>query len=87
MDEFAGSLPADRTLPIDCDISDPKAVEAAVKKVRETWGTVDVLVNNAGIFSNNKAVGTSPEEWKKIYSVNLDGALVSGSLLLTGKRG
>ena len=74
LDEFAGSLPVDRTLPIDCDISDPKAVEAAVKKVRDTWGTVDVLVNNAGILSNNKAVETSPEEWKKIHSVNLDGA-------------
>lgn len=74
LDEFAGSLPAGRTIPIDCDISDSKAVEAAVKKVRDIWGMVDVLVNNAGIFSNNKAVETSPEEWKKIHSVNLDGA-------------
>jgi len=74
LDEFAGSLPAGRTLPIDCDISDPKAVEAAVKKVRDTWGTVDVLVNNAGIVSNHKVVETSPEEWKKVHSVNLDGA-------------
>jgi len=74
LDEFAGSLPVSRTLPIACDISEPRAVEAVVKKVRNTWGTLDVLVNNAGIFSNNKAVGTSPEEWKKIHSVNLDGA-------------
>jgi 3-oxoacyl-[acyl-carrier protein] reductase len=74
LDEFAGSLPAGRTLSIDCDISDPKAVEVAVKKVQDIWGTVDVLVNNAGILSNNKAVETSPEEWKKILSVNLNGA-------------
>ena len=74
LDEFAGSLSVGRALPIDCDISNPKAVEAAVKKVRDTWGTVDVLVNNAGILSNNKAVETSPEEWKKILSVNLNGA-------------
>jgi len=74
LDEFAGSLPAGQTLSIDCDISDPKAVEAVVKKVQNIWGTVDVLVNNAGIVSNHKVVETSPEEWKKIHSVNLDGA-------------
>ena len=74
LDEFAGALPAGQTLSIDCDISDPKAVEAVVKKVQNIWGTVDVLVNNAGIVSNHKVVETSPEEWKKIHSVNLDGA-------------
>jgi len=74
LDEFAGSLPAGQTLSIDCDISDPKAVEAVVKKVQNIWGTVDVLVNNAGIVSNHKVVETSPEEWKKVHSVNLDGA-------------
>jgi len=74
LDEFAGSLPAGQTLSIDCDISDSKAVEAVVKKVQNIWGTVDVLVNNAGIVSNHKVVETSPEEWKKVHSVNLDGA-------------
>ena len=74
LDEFAGALPAGQTLSIDCDISDPKAVEAVVKKVQNIWGTVDVLVNNAGIVSNHKVVETSPEEWKKVHSVNLDGA-------------
>jgi len=78
LDEYcadqAATLGAGKMLPVACDISDPKSVEAAVAKIKASWGGVDVLVNNAGILSNNKAVGTSPEEWKKVLAVNLDGA-------------
>ena len=56
------------------DVSDPDMVNAACKRIVKNQGGVDVLVNNAGILSNNKAVETSPEEWRRIMSVNLDGA-------------
>jgi 3-oxoacyl-[acyl-carrier protein] reductase len=74
IDELAQSFPIDQTLPFECDIRDPKAVEFVVREVRDKWGSVDILVNNAGIVSNNKASETSPEEWREIHSVNLDGA-------------
>lgn len=56
------------------DISDPDAVEALCARIRDELGEVSVLVNNAGILSNNKAAETTPEEWRKVMSVNLDGA-------------
>ena len=56
------------------DVSDPDMVNAACKRIVKNQGGVDVLVNNAGILSNNKVVETSPEEWRRIMSVNLDGA-------------
>ncbi len=74
VDELSASFPAGRTLPVACDIGDPAAVEAAVKKIKAAWGGVDILVNCAGILSNNKAVQTSPEEWRRVMAVNLDGA-------------
>ena len=74
LDEYSRSLPLGRSLPVACDISAPAAVDAAVKQIREHWGSVDVLVNNAGILSNNKAVQTAPDEWKRVLAVNLDGA-------------
>ena len=40
----------------------------------KTIGQVDVLVNNAGILSNNKVEATTPEEWHKVLAANLDGA-------------
>jgi 3-oxoacyl-[acyl-carrier protein] reductase len=53
-----------------CDISDPDAVASAVHRI----GRVDVLVNNAGILSNNKSEATTPEEWRRVLAANLDGA-------------
>jgi 3-oxoacyl-[acyl-carrier protein] reductase len=59
LDEYSRSLPLGSSLPVACDISAPAAVDAAVKQIRDNWGSVDVLVNNAGILSNNKAVQTA----------------------------
>lgn len=73
---------------IDCrlDISDPLAVASACEQLREVHGNVDVLVNNAGILSNNKAVDTSPEEWRRLMAVNLDGAFYLCREWLPGMR-
>jgi 3-oxoacyl-[acyl-carrier protein] reductase len=60
-------------LPVVLDVSDASQVQAACDLVRTTWGPVEILVNNAGILSNNKIVETTPEEWRRILAVNLDG--------------
>ncbi len=61
------------TLPLVFDVSDASQVDVACDKIRAKWGPVDILVNNAGILSNNKLVETTPEEWRRIHAVNLDG--------------
>lgn len=43
-----------------------------------------VLVNNAGILSNNKSQSTTPAEWRKVMSVNLDGSFFMARELLPG---
>ncbi len=60
--------------PLALDIADPQAVTEACDRIRAEQGEIDVLVNNAGILSNNKAAETAPEEWRRVMSVNLDGA-------------
>ena len=62
------------TLPVRADISDPDAVQDAHQQVVLGLGPVDVLVNNAGVLSNHKAETTSSTEWRRVLSVNLDGA-------------
>lgn len=72
--------------PSAFDVSDFKQVEAAVRRVESEIGPIDVLVNNAGILSNNKVAETSPEEWHKVLSVNLDGAFYLSKLILPGMK-
>jgi 3-oxoacyl-[acyl-carrier protein] reductase len=62
------------TLVVACDISDVGSVKRACDTVRAKLGDPDILVNNAGILSNNKILQTSPEEWRNVLGVNLDGA-------------
>jgi len=65
-----------------CDITDPAAVERTAKRI----GEVDILVNNAGILSNNKSEATSPEEWRRVLSVNLDGAFYMARAFIPGMK-
>ena len=67
-----------RALPLD--VSDADAVASA------GIGDVDVLVNNAGVLSNDKAADTTPGEWRRIMSINLDGAFYMARRCLPGMK-
>lgn len=58
-------------LPLD--VSEYEAVVSGCEKAFAEFGHADVLVNVAGILSNNKLLETDPAEWKRIHAVNLEG--------------
>jgi 3-oxoacyl-[acyl-carrier protein] reductase len=60
--------------PFSFDISDPEAVRAGHASIVEALGSVDILLNNAGILSNNKVEATDAAEWRRVMGANLDGA-------------
>ena len=64
----------DRALPFAFDISNPVAVGKGCECIRAALGDVDILLNNAGILSNNKSVQTDVAEWRRVLGANLDGA-------------
>lgn len=68
------------------DVSDPVAAETGFAAIEKKLGPVGVLVNNAGILSNNKAAETSPAEWRRVMSINLDGAFWLSRLALPGMK-
>ena len=68
------------------DVSDPEACADAVRRIEGELGPVAALVNNAGILSNNKAVQTTPEEWRRLISINLDGAFYLARAVLPAMR-
>ena len=68
-DAFGGAA-----FPVGLDISKPEQVKSVCKKIRQHQGEVSVLANNAGLLSNSKLSDTDDDEWRKLLSVNLDGA-------------
>lgn len=55
------------------DVSDPAACEALIAATVQTFGSVDIAFNNAGISGESNPIGEmSIDGWKKIIAVNLD---------------
>ena len=57
------------------DASDLAFCDEIVKKTVDAYGTVDVLVNNAGMLSMSTLQDVSMEEWDRVFRVNVDSAL------------
>ena len=58
---------------ITCDVMDRKSVDAAVEKTVETYGTVNVLFNNAGFGAGQNFPNEDDESWDMVIKVNLSG--------------
>ena len=57
------------------DVADADAVRAAVAGVRDTWGRIDRVVNNAGLHRGGRIGRLQREAWDAVLAVNLSGAL------------
>lgn len=62
-----------KAIAIRADVSDKKQVTAMFDKTIETYGRVDVLINNAGIMVAKPIVETTEEDFSKQFDVNVKG--------------
>ena len=58
---------------IDADVSDLGQVQAAFAQAIECMGSVDIVINNAGISIRHDFLEITPEEWDRVLDVNLKG--------------
>ncbi len=69
-------LSEDKVLHAVLDITDANAVKQAVSTMNDAWGSVDVLVNNAGITRDALTAKMTPEQFDAVIQVNLKGPFV-----------
>ena len=64
-------------MAVQCDVSKEDSVKAAVQAVLDRFGTVDVLVNNAGILPSLKKPFSdyAKEEWDQVFNINFMGVV------------
>lgn len=76
---------------IACDVSDHRHVDAVATEIHQRFGTADVLVNNAAIWSFGAIEDTTPDDFRRVLEVNLMGTFhctkAFGSAMLSRGRG
>lgn len=75
---------------VEADVTDRAAMLRAFDAAEKSFGTVTILVNNAGIAHGGRAVDMPAEEWRKVLSTNLDAvffwAQEAARRMLTAKK-
>ena len=62
---------------VGMDVTNETAVEEGVKKAAAAYGTIDILISNAGIQIVHPIEEFSFAEWKKMLAIHLDGAFLT----------
>jgi 3-oxoacyl-[acyl-carrier protein] reductase len=70
LDELAAQL-GDRIVTLPCDLSDRDAVSALAGQAESALGSLDIVLNNAGITRDNLFMRMKDEEWDQVIAVNL----------------
>jgi NAD(P)-dependent dehydrogenase (short-subunit alcohol dehydrogenase family) len=72
LDALVADLGPHRALSVPTDVTDPDAVAALVQAAVERFGSLDVMVNNAGISAPIAAEDETPEAFSRVIDVNLN---------------
>ncbi|MEU6354474.1 SDR family oxidoreductase [Streptomyces sp. NPDC047072] len=77
LETLVGKVRADggQALAVVADVTDDASVAAAVERVHEAYGSVDLVVNNAGVMLPNPIADARVDEWQRMIDTNLTGVL------------
>ena len=69
-------------LPLACDMTDYNAVKKSVESVHREWGSIDILINNAGIDESRYFAETDEGLWDKMINVNYKSFLIASHVCI-----
>jgi 3-oxoacyl-[acyl-carrier protein] reductase len=75
-----------RVLPVVADVSTPAGVETLIAKTVETFGGLDILVNNVGLARGSSIADTSDDEWREAIDQTLFPAIRASRLAVPHMR-
>ena len=70
---FAALGKPDTAMAITCDVAEPSGVARAISSVKDRFGRLDALINNAGIAIFKPILDVTYEDWSRVMAVNLTG--------------
>jgi 3-oxoacyl-[acyl-carrier protein] reductase len=81
-----------RALAVEADVTDRKAMTHVFDAAEKAFGTVTILVNNAGVVHAGRAVDLPAEEWRRVLATDLDAVFfwaqeAARRMLAAGKQG
>ncbi len=81
-----------RAVAIEADVCDRAAMRRAFEAAEQAFGTVTILVNNAGVVQSGRAIELAEEDWRRVLATNLDAVFfwaqeAARRMLAAGKGG
>ena len=73
-----------KSIAVRMDVTDSQEVKRAVREVEETFGRVDVLINNVGLEELGLFIESTEESWDWKIAVNLKGPMTVTKAVLEG---
>lgn len=63
-------------LALECDVTNPKSVSAAIDAAKKRFGKIDILVNNAGVAKSGLLIDMPLDDFKSVFDVNVNGTFI-----------
>ena len=94
IDDTAASELIERLAPVvpiapvyfRCDLTSSSALERSLKQIIDRFGTIDVMINNAGDDTRHKAEDVTPEFWDRCIAVNLKHQFFATQAVIPGMK-
>ena len=74
----------ERLKAIKCDLSNEEDINSLYEQANQYYGTIDILINNAGITKDNVFLRMQKEQWNDVLDVNLNSNFIITKLAIKG---